>query len=216
MTPPAKLHCTRPHTDQLSLSAERGKKTINLKFNQPSSAPASRFSCVCVCLGSLCWWLWSCQNGINKHFYTTSHVYDQRRQPPFLFIGNLRGQQIAVFPRGSFLEGMDCHVVLLEKKKLESLNNDAPGTHPSFFFFPCQIELLEDISRERKGCFLLQPECAISWKPVVSIALCPRRGKPVKKSGDSIVEDKGRDGDGLLMDSTVPHCQFPFLIGDLF
>lgn len=38
----------------------------------------------------------------------------------------------------------------------------------------------------------------------------------VKKGGDGRVEDKERDGDGLLMDSTVPHCQFPFLIEGLF
>lgn len=86
-----------------------------------------------------------------------------------------------------------------------------------FFFFTCQIELLEvDISGERKGSFLLQPECAISWKPVVSIALRPRGGKPMKKRDDGRVEDKEADGDGLLMDSTVPQCQFPFLIGGLF
>lgn len=109
----------------------------------------------------------------------------------------------------------------IKKKKLEVLHNEASvsGAHPSFFlfFFPCQIELLEvDISGERKGSFLLQPECAISWKPVVSIALRPRGGKPMKKRDDGRVEDKEADGDGLLMDSTVPQCQFPFLIGGLF
>lgn len=149
---------------------------------------------------------------------------------PFLLstiiIMYLRGQQIAVFPRGTFLEVMDCHMVSFERKKKKKKNLKrfimrprCPGlTHLSFFFFPDQIELLEvDISRERKGCFLLQLECAISRKPGVSIALRPKGGKANKKRGaGGRVEDKELDGDGLLMDSTVPQCQFPFLIGGLF
>lgn len=170
------------------------------------------------------------KTSINKHFYTTSHVYDRRRQPAFFIICNHHYVSSRptdcrfskrYFP-GS--HGLPHGLIREKKKKTKNLKRfimrpPCPGlTHLSFFFFPEQIELLEvDISRERKGCFLLQLECAISRKPGVSIALRPKGGKANKKRGaGGRVEDKELDGDGLLMDSTVPQCQFPFLIGGLF
>lgn len=94
---------------------ERGKKTINLTFNQPSSAPASRFSlCLCLPWTSLLGRIEGSRIGINKYFYTKCPSFDWQRQA-LSFSHYLRLlsciSEANVFPNSTFLEVIDCHMV---------------------------------------------------------------------------------------------------------